>query len=1227
MKNDPLGQFNPLNILKQFSTNSTDDETKLTKIIDEVSRYDIYDFISRVSSLNLVIENQNKSIVFDALIAGILSRDKTSYKGTAIMSSGKFKRVIEQLYDLTLFKMIDPSENIFIERVRYYGNYWIFSGINYAPSYCLQGFIDSICLYNARLNQDFSIKANKLINFILNISNQAAVLLGYDVQTIQHKESDRILIPSASRCNDLRNCIIMDYSDIEKLLDDTFLLDDLFSDFECGDLSEVVNQDKQEFFYHPFIKTPNNSVIILNPSILVPYLIHNLILLADKYKCKDSLINAYNDIIWHNCRRDLRSLGHQKIDEQEYGIQLINTEFYKETILTAGNDKVLFFYYICDAGKDYIDHSMFTQHDISKYIPKISKRINLFIKSLPKIEKKSYYCLFVTNGLGRTIAGKTTKKHLSRSILLSPLELHCVSVNERKHPNFIPKYIDAKSHIDSFSMPGICSELNAIETYTQHDYSFYLSDDFNPKTTSVYFAFGDSLDYLIRAFLREDRHLVEYYDGKHLAEVILSDPVRNIYYKKSQHLQPPEPVILFDKIAIWFSLDNPSCIEEANVSNSLVDAISYWLAESKAIINQMNFTHQCIRIHVVLTDPIEDYYKKGENTASLTDCLSYDIHNNIIKMHWNSDAYATLDVPSNSTEKEMIISVINELVKLNTNPVKTSCLDSLFSNPLKKKVFSINAFTTPFAIPTLGELQTVTAEDENQLLDEIGTHFLQSNEYTYGKVPDEQRYELTKKVVAFLYGLLQSEVSSISPEGVYERVCFDLETAISEITLAQKRYAYDITCYPESAGEIFSQFNEANKSSVALKFFAEYIAATPPTGTKPMGIMQYDRILAICHLIVDWAYKGDTFRYNIENSSIHFLDSGRIGMSRDNEKQLAFINSSVQTRKLEVLSDPSISVFSSHNIIDDYKEDLNNAFVDEYGFSFEIFISCILSIIDYGETIKRDIKRVPREKLVQCVSDSIKTDTEIINKIIDQISLQQRPDFLTPPAPFKNFDVYPWRFNRELSFTRRPIIQYKDDLIWGNRQLEHMWRFTIDLIVEGKYKARNSKLKKLIGKMSNRRGNDFNDAVYEKISLLDGVLVYKKVSKINGKKIALENGNTLGDVDVLCIIPEKYTIIAGEAKDFSYAKNPYEIDQEYNKIFVDGDDGKETCYLTKHKRRVSWLEKHLDDIISHYRLSSGPWVIKTALFVSEEIVSNKYYHKNETVIIYSDISESTIKTI
>ena len=84
------------------------------------------------------------------------------------------------------------------------------------------------------------------------------------------------------------------------------------------------------------------------------------------------------------------------------------------------------------------------------------------------------------------------------------------------------------------------------------------------------------------------------------------------------------------------------------------------------------------------------------------------------------------------------------------------------------------------------------------------------------------------------------------------------------------------------------------------------------------------------------------------------------------------------------------------------------------------------------------------------------------------------------------------------------------------------------------------------------------------------------------------------------------------------------MNQEYKRIFV---DGKKPCYMTKHKRRADWIKKHLEDVKTHFNLSDGNWSVKTVMFVSNEIISNSFYHRNERIIVYSQISERNVKSV
>jgi len=523
------------------------------------------------------------------------------------------------------------------------------------------------------------------------------------------------------------------------------------------------------------------------------------------------------------------------------------------------------------------------------------------------------------------------------------------------------------------------------------------------------------------------------------------------------------------------------------------------------------------------------------------------------------------------------------------------------------------------------DFRRIKSEDENELLDDIGSTVLGSGKWNYGIVKDEVRSTIANYVVGYLYELLQKLIKELNPKYLVELVCFDLEKIMYNLVLTQNRHAYDVACYPEKREDLLTDFNELNKTSRALKFLAEYIAACPPEGTKTLGEWEYEKLLAICSLIIDLAYKNDLFYYKIFNTPVEILKSDRVGMKQEEFAKLDTINMKVLEEQLNYNSTSDFREKLTNEEFPDINKELNAAFLDEYQFSFDDFYKSILGMISYGDNDDSEVKKADKSELIHWIVESISSlEIDKVEKIIQYISLTKRETFLKPGRPYRPEDVYPWRFNRELSFTRRPVIVRDNEVIWGNRQLFNMLRFNIDLIYEGKLKTRGKKFTTLIGKISNKRGNDFNNQVYNKINEIDIFIVDKNLKKINHKNIADENGNTLGDIDVLYIIANLKLIVLAEVKDFNFSKSPYEMDLEYKKMFVDKEN--EKCFATKHRRRALWVNKYIEDVKIQYGLVGYGWTVIDIFIVSEAIISNAFYNAGAIIVTYGEITREKLES-
>ena len=506
----------------------------------------------------------------------------------------------------------------------------------------------------------------------------------------------------------------------------------------------------------------------------------------------------------------------------------------------------------------------------------------------------------------------------------------------------------------------------------------------------------------------------------------------------------------------------------------------------------------------------------------------------------------------------------------------------------------------------------------------IGQFALVNKNIPYGIIADDDKVPLCKDIVAYLYDMLKEKVACLDGAKLCKLCYLDLETVICSMMTSKKRYSYDIACYPEEAENYFKSFNDNNRASLALKFLLEYVAATQPTGNEYFGEIDYENLLTICSFIIEWAYNKDLFDNKIINSKVEILKSQRIGIDKTQIHHITNCQQQSYNNRLLAHSNPNTDIFSPR-FYAEYMPNINLAFSDEYGYSFSQLYTFIQALLDAGNRIESEIKVMKSEDVVVRVEQTTDLTSETIKKIIRDISLAKRSDYTSPPDGFSTSDIWPWRFNRRLSFTRRPIIVYDDDLIWGNRQLSHSFWFTLDLLFEGKIKASGQALKTIIGKITNKRGNTFNDDVKKKLEGFPSITVHSKVKKINGKRIASGDNNTLGDIDILFFNHIKKRIVVCEVKDFSYTKNAYEMYQEYQSVFC--DNGSKLCYISKHKRRLNWVKEHIEDVIKYYNLPAGNWTVRDLLITNEVIIGNEVYHMNQTILLYSELNEKRVLKI
>ena len=169
-------------------------------------------------------------------------------------------------------------------------------------------------------------------------------------------------------------------------------------------------------------------------------------------------------------------------------------------------------------------------------------------------------------------------------------------------------------------------------------------------------------------------------------------------------------------------------------------------------------------------------------------------------------------------------------------------------------------------------------------------------------------------------------------------------------------------------------------------------------------------------------------------------------------------------------------------------------------------------------------------------------------------SLRPRDNFF-PAAPFSRTDVYPWRFNRELSYIRRPILirvteTGAEEAVWGTRHVYSAGRHTFELFTGGRMRARTERLNVLLNRWRAADALAFNDQVADLFRTQEKSKVRVRVTRFGRRPIERARGHQISDIDVFVADTERQEILVIETKALAVGRTAAELENERLSTFV-----------------------------------------------------------------------------
>ncbi len=261
-----------------------------------------------------------------------------------------------------------------------------------------------------------------------------------------------------------------------------------------------------------------------------------------------------------------------------------------------------------------------------------------------------------------------------------------------------------------------------------------------------------------------------------------------------------------------------------------------------------------------------------------------------------------------------------------------------------------------------------------------------------------------------------------------------------------------------------------------------------------------------------------------------------------------------------------LQVEKSRETLDSRFED---AWKEEFGFDLRDIAIFIDSLENIGIDRACAVFSITKNSLITGCS----TEPSVTERILDSFSLRPRSAYQSVPTAYDPKDVQIWRYRRQLSLIRRPILQLNEQpnpqLLVAPGLIRQCIAYVVENYFEGTFPSRHFRtdaMRKWHGLRINERGHSFAESVAGELRTYGWVCWTEQ----NVSTLAKCGKNPdYGDVDVVAWHAVQQRLLMMECKDLYSAKTAGELAEQLR-------DFRGQIRQDGRKQRKDDLRKHLD---------------------------------------------------
>jgi hypothetical protein len=1220
-----------------------DQNGSFRELVSTLAKYDVVDLLSTVGGLQLLRENASRVTRLEALSHSVASLPPNV--GPKI-SSAKLRRICTHPSLESLAPYEDPAENQFAEEFTFFGgSYLVYPGIAQAGEFMLSNLCKAIFLDPRQsLPQRFRSRAFRLVSSALHVIDAVAKKAGIGRGTAP--VSDRygpIVVPDAGTLRKLKNAVSFTTEEIESLLGPAGpsprALDPLVSRMGAVNLEDydVVNGP---LLWRPLVDCDGTIVVVI-PGMVVSATRQALLHLAYEENLQAELAETYNRAVWENVEESLRFTRNIAFPHR-LGRPL-NIPNASEGFFNLDHDKVLYCLLVTDPLTRPVISDPFGLWTDDALSDSINQRISQVERDVLGVSPapNDLFIVVAFQGLGGSAAfGLDRTAANSHSIALSAEALRVISLLEGGDPLALFNFARARDQARERSRITATNVLDEFYLYRKNEYSFYFSDQAPPDFIMI--PPGDSLNLQMEIARERDFHASRMVDGS-TAEVTslhgtASIPIYSPVADLGERIR-----LLVEGLPVLIWITGPAGDadpEEHRIYALFADAVSFWIWQfTPVLVPLLSALENSQPIEIQMNLPAHDAWHSPGNAslqpgAQAVDA-KVDTSRHLIEVTVNEQLIPLFQTADNRGERALMQCILNALSQLipkssphALTPVAIeNALGKIAPLGMKKMLLLFDSARTPEiddrGLPQYRPLRKVWV---NSQLDHVGQHLIADSGLKVGDIDVEQRTPILNGVALECFSQLQRIAATLSPRGLLRFVAAHSESVHREQAMNRLTIPTRLECFrsdPEMIEQLAERIPELANVGLASRFLVEYIVAQPPAGLRPMSLDLYDEMRAWSYHCLNYAMLSDAVHFGIEEYSLSLLPSERLGIGGSASQRA--MSSHMRAFALDQIGgapenfkrqwEPIVPTLQGER----FRTELDAATAVEFGVPLSELLELMEFAISVGQESPPGIMSLREDTFIEAAAKAMERGEDRLWSALDLLSLGPRPSFWTPPNGYAKADLYPWRYNRPLSYMRRPFLHYihedVSEITWGFRHVRAAQRFLVDQCTSGKLKARTPQMRSFMSRLLNAQGEAFNKKVSAFFEGLEGLVVGSRVKKVGSLR---ELQDHLGDIDVLVGDIRRQRILVIECKDLSAARTPYEMANEFTELFV-GNHGKKSV-VSKHQARAYWVESNVGAVVAFLKLSPKKrWKIIPLIVVDQPLVASYIRESPIQVLSFEEI--------